>query len=78
MKLLARNPPPSDERPRRRPVADACPIGDVRWRHRARIAGRVRSVRVQPWGGVPTLECTVVDSTGGLAGSAPAARMLIA
>jgi len=41
-------------------------IGDVRWRQRARVAGRVRSVRVQPWGGVPTLECTVVDDTGGL------------
>jgi hypothetical protein len=27
----------------------------------------VRSVRVQPWAGVPSLECTLVDSTGGLA-----------
>ncbi len=41
-------------------------IGDVRWRQRARVAGRVRSVRVQPWGGVATLECTIVDATGGL------------
>jgi RecG-like helicase len=42
------------------------PIADVRWRERARVAGRVRSVRVQPWAGVPTLECTLVDDTGGL------------
>ncbi len=41
-------------------------IGDVRWRQRARVAGRLRSVRVQPWGGVPTLECTLVDDTGGI------------
>lgn len=41
-------------------------IGDVRWRQRVRVAGRVRSVRVQPWGGVPTLECTLIDETGGL------------
>ncbi len=42
------------------------PIGDVRWRQRARVAGRVRSIRVQPWGGVPTLECTLIDDTGGI------------
>jgi DNA/RNA endonuclease YhcR with UshA esterase domain len=42
-------------------------IGDVRWRQRVRVTGRVRSVRVQPWeGGVATLECTLVDETGGL------------
>jgi len=42
-------------------------IGDVTWRERVTVAGRVRSVRVQPWGGAPTLECTLVDETGGLA-----------
>lgn len=31
-----------------------------------RVTGRVRSVRVQPWADVPTLECTLVDDTGGL------------
>jgi hypothetical protein len=30
------------------------------------VSGRVRSVRVQPWSGVATLECTLRDSTGGL------------
>jgi hypothetical protein len=43
------------------------PIGDVRWRQRTRVRGKVRSLRVQPWdGGVATLECTLVDETGGL------------
>ena len=45
---------------------DTIPIASAEWRHRARVAGRVRSVRVQPWAGVPTLECTLVDDTGGI------------
>ncbi len=45
---------------------DVVPIGSVRWRQRVRVAGRVRSVRIQPWSGVPTLECTLVDDSGGL------------
>lgn len=48
-------------------AARATTIGDVVWRQRATVAGRVRSLRVQPWGEAPTLECTVVDHTGGLA-----------
>jgi hypothetical protein len=43
------------------------PIGSVTWRQRAKVKGRVRSVRVQPLAGIPTLECTVYDETGGLA-----------
>ena len=42
------------------------PIGDVQWRTHARIKGRIRSLRVQPWANVATLECVVVDETGGL------------
>jgi RecG-like helicase len=42
------------------------PIGEVRWRDRVRVSGRVRSMRVQPWSGVGSLECTIVDDTGGL------------
>jgi RecG-like helicase len=42
------------------------PIGDVRWRDVCAIAGRVRSMRVQPFANVPTLEAVVVDETGGL------------
>jgi RecG-like helicase len=49
------------------PVASALtPIGEVRWRDVCAISGRVRSMRVQPWANVPTLEAVVVDDTGGL------------
>ncbi len=41
-------------------------IGEVTWRSRVRVSGRVRSVRVQPRAGVSTLECTLVDATGGI------------
>lgn len=42
------------------------PIASVRARQRARVAGRVRSVRVQPGAGVSSLECTLADATGQL------------
>ena len=44
----------------------ATPIGDVRWRDVCTINGRVRSLRVQPWADVASLEAVVVDETGGL------------
>jgi amino acid transporter len=47
-------------------VAGATPIANVRYRKRLRIAGTVRSLRVQPSGGVPTLECVVADATGSM------------
>jgi hypothetical protein len=40
------------------------PLGELVYRRRTRVAGRIRSVRVQPWSGVPTLECTLVDASG--------------
>jgi RecG-like helicase len=46
--------------------AGLSPIGEVRWRQPVRVAGQVRSVRVQPRANVPTLECTVVDASGGI------------
>ncbi len=47
-------------------AAGAIPIGDLRPRQRARVAGRIRTVRVQPRAGVPSLECTIADGTGQL------------
>ena len=41
-------------------------ISQAQPRQRATVAGRVRAVRVQPWGGTPSLECTIVDETGTL------------
>jgi hypothetical protein len=42
------------------------PIGRVKWRSHVRVQGRIRSIRVQPWADVASLECTVIDETGGL------------
>ncbi len=42
------------------------PIANLTYRSRGRFAGRIRSVRVQPWSGVPTLECTLVDQSGAI------------
>jgi len=41
-------------------------IGDVRCRQRVKVHGRVQAMRVEPLGGSPSLECTVVDETGGV------------
>ena len=46
------------------PVEGVLPIGKIEWRHKARIAGRVTSVEVQPWRGAQVLSCTLVDRTG--------------
>ncbi|CAN5410204.1 hypothetical protein BH18ACT1_BH18ACT1_03160 [soil metagenome] len=48
-------------------VGGATPIGSAAFRQRSKISGRVRSLRVQPLAGVPTLEATVYDDTGGIA-----------
>ncbi|MCU4184431.1 amino acid permease [Acidiferrimicrobium sp. IK] len=42
------------------------PLGEVRHRQRVSVGGKVRTVQVQPWAGVPTFECTIVDATGAL------------
>jgi hypothetical protein len=47
-------------------VADSTPIGDVRFRQRVQVRGRVRSLRVRPWADVPSLELVLVDGTGGI------------
>ncbi|HTT89593.1 MAG TPA: amino acid permease [Acidimicrobiales bacterium] len=46
-------------------VPGATPIAGLRFRHRARVAGRLHSVRIQPWADVPTLEATLTDASGG-------------
>jgi amino acid transporter len=39
-------------------------VCDLEARRPARVAGRVRSVRVQPFAGVPSLEATLIDAKG--------------
>jgi amino acid transporter len=41
-------------------------ISELEKRQRARVAGRVRSVRVQAGAGVPSVECVLADTTGQL------------
>jgi hypothetical protein len=41
------------------------PMGRIRHRQRVRVSGRVHSVRVQPWAGVPAFEATLVDAEQG-------------
>ena len=41
-------------------------IADVRFRRRARVEGRVRSLRVQPLAAAPSIEVVLVDDTGAL------------
>jgi hypothetical protein len=68
------------------PSMGTTPIGQVQWRQRARVAGRVKSVSVQPSTVSPSLLCKLVDPTGGLtlvfpgrrkvAGIEPGARLV--
>ncbi len=45
-------------------VNGVTPIGDVRWRDRVTIEGRVQTVRVQPKAGTHAFECVIEDRTG--------------
>jgi amino acid transporter len=68
-------------------VDGAVPIGQIQERQRVRVAGRVHALRVQPWAGQPTLECTIWDGTGRvtivflgrrhIAGIEPGARLVV-
>jgi amino acid transporter len=42
------------------------PVRDVRWRNRATLEGRIRSVYVGPVSGSPALEAELYDETGGI------------
>jgi hypothetical protein len=67
-------------------AGDCPPIATVKPRQRVRVAGRVKSVRVQPRAGTQNLECVLSDGTGGLllvfqgrpkiAGIEPGARLV--
>lgn len=49
------------------PMPAASAIGDLRWRDVAAVEGTIRSVRSRPWADqVASLECTVLDTTGGI------------
>ncbi len=46
--------------------SDRTRIHDLAHRAHSTVAGRVRSVRVQPWSGTPSLELTLADETGSI------------
>ena len=46
--------------------ADRVPIAQIPARQRVTVGGRVRAIRVQPWGGNPALECSLADDTGSI------------
>ncbi len=52
------------DRPASKPVPGSQPIASLHWRTRACVAGRVKTIRVQPLSEVPTIECVVVDDSG--------------
>ena len=56
---------PGDERLRERSVG-AVAISDTEWRQRAKVAGRIKSVRVQTGTAASNLECTLADESGTL------------
>jgi amino acid transporter len=47
-------------------IAGTTPLGEVTYRRRTRVVGRVRSVSVGPLSGAPTFECVLVDGSGAL------------
>jgi len=47
-------------------VRQPVPVRDVRWRNRATLEGRIRSVYVGPVSGSPALEAELYDETGGI------------
>jgi amino acid transporter len=69
-----------------RRAGETTPIANVTARQRVKVAGRVKSVRVQPRAGTSNLECVLSDGTGGLllvfqgrpkiAGIEPGARLV--
>jgi RecG-like helicase len=56
--------PPAD--PQSGKSGEPIPINAVRWRNRATLEGRVRSVYVGPVSGSPALEAELYDETGGI------------
>jgi hypothetical protein len=46
--------------------ADCTPIAETRYRQHTKVAGRIHTLRVHPHGGIASLECTLVDETGGI------------
>jgi RecG-like helicase len=66
LRVLRSRRPSTRECPSPAFPSDVIPVAEATWRSHVKVAGRIRSVRVQPRVGVPTIECTLVDDTGGI------------
>jgi hypothetical protein len=45
---------------------DRTKIAEIVPRQRSTVAGRIRAIRIQPWGGNPAMECSLADETGSI------------
>jgi amino acid transporter len=64
-KVIKKNPPVNLE-PVGHYAENVTPIGDIEWRKRAQVQGRVTSIKTAPRGSAPTLEVEIWDETGGV------------
>ena len=58
--------PPENFEPVSHYAENVTPIGQIQWRKRARIHGRVTSIKTAPRGAAPSLEIEIWDETGGV------------
>ena len=58
--------PVVNEEPVSHYAENVTPIGEIVWRKRAQVQGRVTSIRMAPSGGAPVLEVEIWDETGGV------------
>jgi hypothetical protein len=58
---------PVDVEPVSHYAENLTPIGNIEWRKRAQVQGRVTSIKAAPRGSAPVLEVEIWDETGGVA-----------
>jgi amino acid transporter len=64
-KAIKKNPPVNLE-PVGHYAENVTPIGDIEWRKRAQVQGRVTSIKTAPRGSAPALQVEIWDETGGV------------
>jgi len=64
-KMIKKNPPVNLE-PVGHYAENVTPIGDIEWRKRAQVQGRVTSIKTAPRGSAPALQVEIWDETGGV------------
>ncbi len=58
--------PPVNLEPVSHYAENVTPIGNIEWRKRAQVQGRVTSIKAAPRGSAPTLEVEIWDESGGV------------